>query len=228
MTGVLIMLLQAKLNKIHLQAITFQVIAGKIPFLVRPAIAENSNLYYMKKKLILLLFSLPFFAQAQLETYVRYTADGSVEPNINYFGSKKITEKISLTFFGLIEQKWSEALIGATYAPSNSFSIGASTGIEQGTNSPRFGASIWTGKGKISFSVLGELGSGKDNYLYKANLFHQYNDQFTLGITAWRFHGVGPNLRFTIPKLFSTVWSMPAYDFEAGKPKFMIGVRVDM
>ena len=182
----------------------------------------------MKKILALLLISLPVLAEAQLETYGRYTAGGSVEPNINYFASRKITEKISLTFFGLVEQKWSEALIGVTYFPSKSFSVGASTGIEHGTNSPRFGASIWTAKGKTSFSILGELGSGQANYLYKANLFHKYSDQFTLGVTAWRFHGAGPNFRFTIPKLSSTIWSMPAYDFEANRSRLMIGVSVIM
>ena len=184
--------------------------------------------YYMKRILVLLFISLPFLAQAQLETYGRYIAGGPVEPNINYFGSKKVAEKISLTFFGLVEQKWGEALIGVTYAPSKSFSIGASAGIEHGTSSPRVGASIWTGKGKTSFSVLGELGSGKDNYLYKANLFHKYTDLFTLGVTAWRFHGAGPNFRFFIPKLASTIWSMPAYDFEANKAKLMIGISVNM
>jgi hypothetical protein len=182
----------------------------------------------MKRILVFLLISVPFLAQAQLEIYGRYTAGGAIEPNINYFASKKITEKISLTFFGLVEQKWSEALIGATYSPSDSFSIGASTGIEQGTHSPRFGASIWTGKGKTSFSILGELGSGKDNYLYKANLFHKYSDQFTLGATAWRFHGAGPNFRFTLPKVTSTIWLMPAYDFEANKSKLMIGISTVM
>jgi len=182
----------------------------------------------VKNIFVLLLFSLPFLVQAQLETYGRYIVKGPVEPNINYSGSKKITEKISLTFFGLVEQKWSEALIGATYSPSKSFSIGASTGIEHGTNDPRYSASIWTGKGKTSFLILGELGSGKDNYLYKANLFHKYSDQFTLGITAWRFHGIGPNFRFTIPKLSLTIWSMPAYDFEANKSKLMIGVSMKM
>lgn len=182
----------------------------------------------MKKILILLLISLPSLAQAQLEAYGRYTAGGSVEPNINYAGSKKITAKIALTFFGLVEQKWSEALIGASYSPSTSFTVGASAGIELGTNSPRFGASIWTGKGKTSFLILGELGSGKDNYLYKANLFHKCTDRFTLGATAWRFHGVGPNFRFAIPKLSSTIWVMPAYDFEANGSKLMVGVSVNM
>jgi len=179
-----------------------------------------------KTILVFLLITTSFFAQAQLEVYGRYTPGGSVEPNFNFAGSKKITNKISLTFFGLIEQNWSEALIGAKYSPSNSVSFGASAGIEHGTKSPRFGASIWTSKGKTSFLILGELGSGKKNYLYKANLFHKYSDQFTLGVTAWRFHGTGPNFRFTVPRLSSTIWSMPAYDFETNKSKVMIGISV--
>jgi hypothetical protein len=182
----------------------------------------------MKKVIVILLTALPFLAKAQLESYGRYTAGGSVEPNINYFGAKKITGKLSLTFFGLVEQKWSEALIGVSYAPSNSFSIGASTGIEYGTSRPRFGVSFWTGKGKTSLSVLGELGSGKDNYLYKANLFHKYTEQFILGVTAWRYHGVGPNFRFAVPKISSTLWSMPAYDPEASKFRLMVGVSINM
>ena len=118
--------------------------------------------------LAFLLISLPFLSQAQLETYGRYTVRGSVEPNINYFGAKKITEKVSLTFFGLVEQKWSEALIGATWSPSGSFRMGASMGIEHGTNSPRF----------------------------------------------------------AIPGLSSTLWVMPAYDFEVHKAKGIIGIFV--
>jgi hypothetical protein len=182
----------------------------------------------MKNILLILLITLPSLAQAQLETYGRYTTGGTVEPNINYAASKKITEKIALTFFGLVEQKWSEALVGVKYSPSNSFNIGVSAGIEQGTNSPRFGASMWTGKGKTSLLILGELGSGKDNYLYKANLFHRYTDHFTFGVTAWRLHGEGPNFRYTIPKLLSTIWVMPAYDLEADKARLMIGVVVNM
>ncbi|MBF4515674.1 hypothetical protein IRZ71_04945 [Flavobacterium sp. ANB] len=181
------------------------------------------------KKIVLILFLLfPFFAQAQLETYGRYTNGGSIELNINYFTSKKITNKLALTFFGLVEQKWSEALIGVSYSPSKLFNFGASAGIEHGTKSPRYSISMRTGKEKTTFAMLWELGDGKDNYLYKANLFHQYSDVFTFGFTASRFHGVGPNFRFSIPKLSSTIWTMPAYDFEAHQSKLMIGLVLKM
>jgi hypothetical protein len=175
-----------------------------------------------------LLIPLPFLTHAQLEAYGRYTAGGYVEPNINYLGSKKITEKVALTFFGLVEQKWGQALVGATYSPSNAFRVGGLIGIEHGTNSPRYAASIWKGIGKTTLLIWGELGSGKDNYLYKINLFQKIADQFTLGITAWTGHGVGPNFRLAIPKLSATVWSMPAYDFTHDKARLMIGVSVNM
>ena len=182
----------------------------------------------MKKVLILLLFAIPFLTQAQLETYGRYTAGGSVEPNVNYFASKKITAKVALAFFGLVEQKWGQALIGATYSPSGSFSVGGYAGIEEGTTSPRWAASVWKAKGKTTLLLWGEVGSGKDNYLYKINLFHKLSDQFTLGVTAWTKHGVGPNFRFLLPKLSATIWSMPAYDFTTNKSRLMIGVSVNM
>ncbi|KAA2241315.1 hypothetical protein F0L74_15535 [Chitinophaga agrisoli] len=184
--------------------------------------------YYTKKILALLLLALPFAARAQLETYSRYNGHGVVEPNINYFTSKKITNKIALTFFGLVEQEWSEALVGASYFPSTSFSIGGSIGIEHGTHSPRYSVSTWTGRGKTTLAALFELGSGKDNYLYKANLFHKCTPHFTFGATAWRLHGIGPNFRYTIPKLQTTIWGMPAYDFEADQSRLMIGISLDI
>jgi hypothetical protein len=182
----------------------------------------------MKTILILLIGMLPFMAQAQLETYGRYTVGGSFDPIIDYTGSTKITEKFSLTFFGLIRKSWSQALIGVSYNPSKSLSVGTSIGIEHGTNSPRYAASIWTVRGKTLFLALGELGTGHANYLYKFNLFHAYSEHYTLGMTVWRFHGVGPNFRYTLSKLSSTIWVMPAYDFEVNKGKLMVGVSVDM
>ena len=182
----------------------------------------------MKRIFAFIIVSLPFLAFAQLEIYGRYTAGGSIVPNINYFRAKNLTEKIALTFFGLVEPRWSEALIGIKYSPTNSFSMGVSAGIETGTNFPRFGAGIFTIREKTSLLVLGELGCGKDNYMYKANLFHQYSGTFTFGVTAWRFHGVGPNFRYTIAKPSLTIWLMPAYDFEAGISKLIIGTIVNM
>lgn len=182
----------------------------------------------MKKIIALLLISLPLLATAQLEVYGRYTVGESIAPDINFFGTKKISDKVNLTAFFLVEEKFSEALIGVSYSPSKYFSIGVSSGIENSPKLLRFGSNVWVGKNNTSLLILGEKGNGKDNYWYKANLFQKLSDKFTIGATAWRFHGVGPNARFTIKKLASTLWVMPAYDFEVDKTKVMLGLSIKM
>jgi hypothetical protein len=147
---------------------------------------------------------LPFGAFAQLEVYDRYTPGGKHEPNINYFGSKKLSDRFALTYFGLLEHQWGEALVGASYAPLPSLILGLSAGIEHGTTSPRYSASIWTGNKTTTFAILWELGEGKSNYLYKA-ICSINTPTFTIGLTAWRKHGVGPNFRYTVPHIKSTL-----------------------
>jgi len=182
----------------------------------------------MKKILIVLTVMLPAGAFAQLEVYDRYTTGGKHEPNINYFGSKPLSDRFSLTYFGLLELQWGEALVGASYAPAPNLIVGLSAGIEHGSNSPRYSASIWTGNKKTTFAALWELGAGKSNYLYKANLFYKYTDRCTVGVTAWRKHGIGPNFRYTLPVIKSTVWFMPAYDLDADKTRLIAGVTIPM
>jgi hypothetical protein len=177
---------------------------------------------------VLLVIGLPVLAQAQLELYGKFNRNGSVEPVINYSGSKKISNHFAVIFFGLIREKWSQALIGLSYSPTAEITFSASAGIEHGQQSPRYSASTWWKKGKTSFLVLGELGHGKQNYLYKVNMFHQFSEKTSLGVMDWRYHGLGPNFRYTVPKLASTVWVMPAYDHEQKVFRTMVGYSLKM
>jgi len=176
--------------------------------------------------IILLIF--PVLASAQLELYSKFNNDGSVMPVIDYFGSKKINEKFSFTFFGLVREQWGQALIGLSYSPADNILLHVSVGIENGQHIPRHSANIWLKKKNITFLALYELGGGKDNYLYKVDVFHEFSRQISLGIMDWRYHGLGPNFRYTIPKLQSTIWIMPAYDHEERAGRCMLGVTVVM
>lgn len=171
---------------------------------------------------------IPGRVSAQLELYVKADKTGKVQPIINYNGSKHINEKISLIFFSLVRENWSQALIGISYSPNKIVTIAGSAGIEHGKSHPRYSASVALKKDQNSLLVLGELGSGKDNYLYKINAFHQVNDQITFGLTAWRYHGLGPNFRYSIPKVGSTVWLMPAYDLDTKQSRVILGVNFKM
>jgi hypothetical protein len=182
----------------------------------------------VKNKFFLFLFLIPACSFAQLELYGKFNNDGSIEPIIDYAGTKAINSKLSITFFGLVRKEWSQALIGLSYAASKSVVFSSSIGIEQGKNSPRYSGSIWLEKSKTSLLLLGELGSGRDNYLYKINLFHQLTDQFTIGASFWRYHGLGPNFRLLIPKIQSTIWVMPAYDLEINQARVMTGITLNM
>jgi hypothetical protein len=178
--------------------------------------------------LLVFLFFFPILAKAQLELYGKFNKDGSVEPIINYNGSKKIGNKVAVIFFGLVRQKWSQALIGVSYFPNPNISFSASAGIEHGSRSPRYSASAWLKQGQNTFLVLGELGSGYENYLYKINVFHQFSKKIILGIMDWRYHGLGPNLRYAIPKASSTLWLMPAYDHEQKVARCLAGFSLQM
>ena len=163
---------------------------------------------------------------AQVETYGRYTVGGTVEPNINIFGVKKISEKLNLTYFGLVEEKWSEALIGFDYSVKKWLSLGLSAGVEHNPAILRFGGSIWMGKGKTSLLALVEQGKGKDNYWYKINLSRSLFETVSIGAMAWRFHGLGPIVKYTPKKSDLTFWVLPAYDIEFKAKRLMVGVAI--
>jgi hypothetical protein len=182
----------------------------------------------IKNKIFLFFFLMPVCSFAQLELYGKFNSDSSIEPIIDYGGSKAINSKLSVIYFGLVRKEWSQALIGLSYVASNSLVFSSSIGIEQGKNSPRYAGSIWMQKNKTSLLLLGELGGGKDNYLYKINLFNQLTDEFSFGVSFWRYHGLGPNFRLLIPCIESTIWIMPAYDIEINQERVMVGITLDM
>ncbi|OIV40063.1 hypothetical protein [Flavobacterium johnsoniae] len=182
-----------------------------------------------KKSFLFISFAVfPMLAQAQLEQYSKFNSDGSVEPIIDYFGSRKINDQFALTFFGLTREKWGQALIGLSYSPIEKITISASAGIEHGQKSPRYSFSIALNNKTLSFLALIEKGRGADNYLYKVNVFYEFSANSSLGIMDWRYHGLGPNFRYTITKLKATVWIMPAYDHEQGTGRCMAGISVSM
>jgi len=149
------------------------------------------------------------------------------EYDINYFGTRKVSEKINLTYFALAESTWSEALIGLTYSPKKWLEVGLSTGIEHGTTVPRLGASILiTSNHDESLFIDLEKGHGNDNYWYKVVIAKKLNDELVASITAWRSHGIGPCVKFTPKKSDFTYWIMPAYDAEAKTDRLMFGVDI--
>lgn len=181
----------------------------------------------MKKIAIIIIVSLyALTSYAQLEMYARYTLKGKVEPSFNLYGEKKMSEKVNLTYFALVEEKWSEALIGFSYSPKDWVSFGLSAGIEHNPAIYRLAGSVWFGKGKNSLLLLVEKGDGTDNYWYKFTASHQFSENFSLGARAWRFHGIGSLVNYTPKNSSLTLWLFPAYDPEFKAKRIMLGLSV--
>lgn len=181
-----------------------------------------------KWMLLMLLVIVPKIASAQLELYSKFNQDGTADPIIDYFGSKKINDRFALTFFGLVRQEWGQALIGVSYSLKPNLVFYASAGIEEGHSSPRYSSSVWLKQGHTSFLALIEVGEGPGNYLYKVNAFHWFSEKISLGIMDWRYHGIGPNFRYTFTKSKLTLWVMPAYDHEQNTSRCMLGAAIPM
>lgn len=189
---------------------------------------KNKNQKKMKKILSAAIFfcflsSSIVFSQVQLfGTY----SDGKIKPDVNIFVTKKISDKVKFTAFGLIEEKWAEGLVGVAYSPTDYLEIGTSIGIEQNQALYRIGGSVWIGQDKLSLLVLGEKGDGSDNYWYKGIAKYQVSETFSTGIMGWRFTGVGPFIETSIKQLDSKIWLNPTYDLEKDETKITLGIDI--
>ena len=167
------------------------------------------------RKLILfiVLFTITTSSFAQMKVFIRYTPESSeVLPTVTYFGKKKISDKFYLAIYTLVNKRFSEVLVGFTYAPKKWIKIGLSSGIENSAVSSagyRFGSSLWLGKDKNSLFSIFEKGDGRDNFFYKTTYKHKISDRIHLGIVAWRFHGVGPLAFYNIKKLIPLFGFLP-------------------
>lgn len=191
-------------------------------------IRQSKGFIKVKYALCILLLAVSLPGYCQLELYGKFNKNKSVEPVINYAGNKQITKDLSIVYFGLLRKSWGQALIGLSYSPNDRLSFAGYIGMEHGQNSPRYSASVGWKKGKNKALILGELGSGDGNYLYKINIFRQISNSISIGVMDWRYHGLGPNFRYTISKLNSTIWIMPAYDHEQKVYRTMLGYSFPM
>jgi hypothetical protein len=165
-------------------------------------------------------------AYSQIESYVRINKGGSTEADINVYGEKKISPKFNLIYFALIEKTWAEGLVGISYSPKDWISVDLRIGIEQNPALYRIAGGIWTGKGNNSLLILWEKGKGNDNYWYRITPLHKFSERFSLGVRAWRFHGVGPIGIYTFPKVGVSLFLLPTRDFEFNTNRLITGLLI--
>lgn len=182
------------------------------------------------RSVLILVVIMSFSLFSQLSLYVKYSEGGKTAPGAAIFGTKPIIDKVSFTYFVLVQEKWAETMIGAAYAPVDWLEIGINAGFEQNPALFRAGASIWLGNSQVSFLTLLEKGDGKDNYWYKSTVsckpLPTALPALSLGIRAWRFNGIGPFIEYKPNEI--KFWLLPAYDFEKNTSNIIAGIDIKL
>lgn len=176
----------------------------------------------------ILLIASSYEACSQVQIYARYSVEGKVEPDINLFGTKKITEKFQLSYFFLVEQNWAEGLIGLSYSPVEWATLNFSVGLETNPHLLRLSASCFLAKGDFSLFANYEIGGGKANYWYKVVFSYNASKKVSTGMMAWRFHGIGPFISLKLKELDTKLWVNPTYDLEFKVARIMIGIDIEI
>ena len=180
----------------------------------------------MKKtifSLILVVFTL--FGQAQLQSYVKFTPN-STEWNENVYGEHTLSRNLSLNYFLLVEQNWSEALVGTAYKVSENISLSLMAGLEQNPNIWRLSGFVFASKNDWNLFLDYEQGGGDKNYWYKASLIKKL-PYFSIGMMSWRFNLTGLYLEKNITKDLS-IWTNVGRDFEFEENRVIVGLNFSL
>lgn len=171
------------------------------------------------------LFS-PFSSFSQFQLYGTYTLGQKISPGIDFYGTKKISKKVGVACFLMVENGWAEGLAGINYSPAPWITLEADGGIETTPTLYRLSASLWMGNDLVAFQSIFSKGDGRDNWWYKAMLLFNIGKKVSLGAMAWRYAGAGPYCGYRIGKLHSAIWTNPVYDFESKNARIIVGVDV--
>ena len=184
----------------------------------------------MKKLIIIALVALfsAISVSSQVSVFTKFSDNGTTTPCATIFGTKKLADKTSFTYFALVTDGWAEAMLGASYAPEAWVSLGLNCGLEQQPEhmSFRAGGSLWLGKGSMSLVALVEKGEGSENYWYKTTAAYSLSKSISIGARAWRFTGFGPLFEYKTGKMISKIWVMPAHNFENNMNNLVVGIDI--
>lgn len=116
---------------------------------------------------------------------------------INYAGNGKVGAYAFLQ----TSAGYSQAYVGATYSPNKHMQVGIAIGAEKFGDdvSPRVGAFVYAGKGRIANLTLLE-GVGASGFWYRNQTSVSLPKGFTASVVNQRFAGTGPEIEYRIHK----------------------------
>lgn len=138
-----------------------------------------------------------------------------------------LSKNLQLFAFSSTGESYAEGYGGFAYSPKSWLQIGMGLGLETADTPWRVAASLWAGKGPLSFLWIYE--NGGSGPWYKATATFTAKEWLTLGLMARRFIGIGPLLQLSLPKTPISIWTTPAcYDLKSEQAKALIGISLAM
>ena len=182
----------------------------------------------MNKNLLIFFFLVNFIITSfgQVQIYAKYTYKGTMNPVINIYGTKKISDNFKFSYFSLVEKSWAEGLAGITYSPVKWVELDFKCGIETSLSIYRLSTSIWAGNDNISFFLTFEKGDGIKNWWYKSIFNFAPSDKIAFGLISWRYTGTGPFLKYNFNKIGLAIWINPVYDSEFKEYRCLLGFDI--
>jgi len=169
------------------------------------------TILYRAFAIVVFVLIIATSAQAQGKTSGWIEFEGVVEsetgttPQINVYAHGPLKGSIGWTLYMQAGQEWGEGLVGLTFAPTAWLEVSGSLGLENFNKPLREGASIWVGKGKLSFLSLQE--DGGSGYWQKNVGKYQLTPTFAIGGLQQTFIGFGPY----VEKMFGRLAFWGAY-----------------
>jgi len=121
----------------------------------------------------------------------------SILPQFQISLNQKFSPHFGWSVFSTTDRTFSETYASLTCSPRPWITLSAGMGVERGYDHPRYAASLWMGKGKLSLLSVHEQGSG---YFFRHILSYRLNKHFSAGVFAQRGKGVGPYLEYKADK----------------------------
>lgn len=170
--------------------------------------------------LVVLLLVRAAYGQNWVEERT-YVAGGMATPRIDGLLATPIKSQMGGFIWFQVQQGYSQAYGGLTYAPKSWLQVALGGGLEQDKHPARIGSYVWMGKAKISgLAVFEDGGSG---FWYKVESNYQATPKLGIGMLSERYHGSGPKIEFSVPHTALKLWCAPLASGTSLRPVF--GVR---
>jgi len=175
--------------------------------------------------ILLVIFFLTQTAHCQNWVEERtYVSNGTTTPRVDGLFTHPLHRNLGTFVWFQVQQDYSQAYGGITYAPTSWIQFALGLGLEQYRQPARVGSYVWMGKGKCSALAVFEYGGS--GFWYKVEGNFQITKTLGLGVNLEHFRGGGPKVEYSVPRTHVKFWFSPMVLNGSVRP--LVGIRYSL